>query len=303
MSEEEIPAGGAVDRDDLDGLVESVADHDEELAGDVADLIEITNGMDERLEEKVVRIEELEEEVADLEDRLKRTTADFKNYKKRQEREKERIRERATEDLIERLLEVRDNLERATTEESENLDGLKEGVMMTLEQFDRVLDAEGVEPIDPEPGTDTDPHRHEVMMRTEAAAPEGTIAEVYNKGFAMADSVLRPAQVSVSTGQATADDGESSGSADEAGAETEPEDSTNADSSSEQEDEESEATAVETAEQPESKADEAGEEATENPDEGGDETAKEGVESDEGSPATGDQAAATDDETTDPESN
>lgn len=153
-----------------------------------------------RVEELEEKLDEKEETIQELKDRIRHLQADFENYKKRQQREQERIREQATEKLIERLLDVRDNLDRAL-EEGDDVESLRDGLRMTAQEFDRVLDAEGVTTISPEPGTEVDPTRHEVVFRTEADAPEGTVAELYRPGYAMNDSILRAAQVSVSAGQ------------------------------------------------------------------------------------------------------
>jgi len=138
------------------------------------------------------------ETVEDLESKLKRKQADFQNFKKRQEKRREQEKRRATEDLVERLLDVRDNLVRALeTDEDADIRG---GVEKTLDQFDRVLDAEDVRTVEPDPGTETDPERHEVLMRVESDHPEGAVAALHRPGYETPDRVLRPAQVTVSDG-------------------------------------------------------------------------------------------------------
>ncbi len=72
---------------------------------------------------------------------------------------------------------------------------------MTLREFDRVLADENVSEIDPEPGTETDPQRHEVMMTVDSDQPEGTIADVYTPGYEMGEKVIQNAQVTVSNGE------------------------------------------------------------------------------------------------------
>jgi molecular chaperone GrpE len=143
-------------------------------------------------------IADLRTERDDLESRLKRKQAEFQNYKKRQKKRREKQRARATESIVEELLEVRDNLTRAL-EQDEGTD-IREGVEATFRGLEDVLEGQGVEPIEPDPGTDTDPRRHEVLLRVESDAPEGTIAELHRPGYEMADAVLRPAQVTVSEG-------------------------------------------------------------------------------------------------------
>lgn len=229
--------------DAAERLLARIAEYDETLAEDVRRIIErgaelqeatadLETALDERdedvaalqaevedleaeLDDRETEIDDLEAEVEDLRDRLRRKQADFQNYKKRAERERERIEERATEDLVERLLDVRDNLRRAVEEDDPDVESLLDGVEMTLREFDRVLDDEDVVEIAPELGDEIDPTRHEVMMRADSDQPEDTVADVYAPGYEMAGEVIRPARVTVSTGPAD-DDTDARGEADAA---------------------------------------------------------------------------------------
>jgi molecular chaperone GrpE len=179
-------------------LVDRVADYDEELAEEVGDLADRVAELESELAAADDRLRDREERVEELETNLKRKQADFQNYKKRQEKKRERIKERATEEFVSQIVSVRDNLVRAL-DQDEDAD-IRDGLESTLEEFDRLLNEEGVEVIDPEPGSGTDPQRHEVMMRVESDQPEGTVADVYQPGYEMADRVIRAAQVTVSKG-------------------------------------------------------------------------------------------------------
>ena len=170
-------------------LVDRVADADpKETAREVASLRT-------RVEELESDLREERERADELESKLKRKQADFQNFKKRQQQKTEDARRRATEDLVERLLDVRDNLVRALDQE-EGAD-IRDGVETTLRGFDDVLDDENVETIEPEPGTELDPVHHEVLMRVDSDQPEGTVAALHRPGYEMAGKVLRPAQVTV----------------------------------------------------------------------------------------------------------
>lgn len=149
-------------------------------------------------DELATTVEALEEERDDLTTRLKRTAADFENYKKRQAKRREQLEAEATESLVGRLIDVRDNLKRAIDQETTDIDALKEGMKLTLDEFDRVLDAEGVTEISPQPGETVDPQKHEVMLQVDSDEPPGTVAEVFQAGYALGEKVLRPAQVTVS---------------------------------------------------------------------------------------------------------
>jgi molecular chaperone GrpE len=166
---------------------------------------------EERIAELEERLAERDEEIEDLEARLKRKQADFQNFKKRAEKKRERIQTRATEDLVERLLGVRDDLKRGIEEDHPDVESLRGGVEMVLRNFDRVLEDENVSELDPEPGEEVDPERHEVMMRVDSDQPEDTVAEVFSPGYVMGEKVIRAAKVTVSTGPA---DDEADGSDD-----------------------------------------------------------------------------------------
>lgn len=150
----------------------------------------------ERAAEFELHVQDLEAERDELESKLKRKQADFENYKKRQRKRRQEERERATEDLVTRLFEVRDNLDRAL-ETDEDAD-IRDGVEATCRLLDDVLEAENVSRFEPEPGDDVDPNRHEVLLRVESDRPEGTVDSVHRPGYEMAGKVLRTAQVTVS---------------------------------------------------------------------------------------------------------
>ena len=192
--------GGATEaeQEDAADLAARVEEYDADLAAAVADL-------ESRLGETEAELEAKTERVDELENALARSKADFKNYKKRAKRREEEIRERATEDFVGRIVSVRDNLVRAL-DQDEGAD-IRPGVESTVEEFDRILAEEDVTEIAPEPGSDVDPTRHEVLMRVGADQPEGTVAEVYRPGYEMAGSVLREAQVTVSEGGSGDSDG------------------------------------------------------------------------------------------------
>ena len=172
-----------------EALAAAVAEHDAALAREVA---ELEAELDETREELL----EAEEEVDELTSKLARVKADFSNYKQRAKRKQDEIRERASEQLVERITPVRNDLLRALDQEEGS--DLRPGVESTLEKFDEVLAEEGVEPIAPEPGDEVDPSRHQVMLRVESDRPEGTVHEVYEPGYEMGDRVVSEAKVTVS---------------------------------------------------------------------------------------------------------
>ncbi|QKY19373.1 nucleotide exchange factor GrpE [Halolamina sp. CBA1230] len=190
-AENEVDDGGA---EANDGETEADAAGEEEL--DRSPIERVAEYDEELAEELREERSDYEERIDDLESKLTRKQADFQNFKKRQQKKLEQQQARATEDLVESLLPVRDNLARALEQDGDA--DIREGVEGTLRELDRVLDDEGVERIEPEPGKEPDPERHEVLMRVESDRPAGTIEELYRPGYEMGEKVIRTAQVTVS---------------------------------------------------------------------------------------------------------
>ncbi|WP_459190967.1 nucleotide exchange factor GrpE [Halosimplex sp. J119] len=190
---DETDAGESLDDVEVgEDLVDRIAESDpESVAHELAALRTRVDGLEDQLDAR-------EEELDDVTEKLKRKQAEFQNYKKRMDKRREEEKQRATEDLVTRLLDVRDNLRRAL-DQDEDVD-IRGGVESTLRSFDDVLDQENVDVIEPEPGAEVDPHRHEVLVRVESDQSEGTIAEVHRPGYVMAGKVIREAQVTVSDG-------------------------------------------------------------------------------------------------------
>ncbi len=128
---------------------------------------------------------------------LQRLAADFDNYRKRVLREQDAFAARASARLVERLLPVVDDLERAL-EAAEHHDEAKviEGVRLTRDSLLQTLKAEGLEEIPAEGAFD--PHVHEALLSQPAEDVEpGSIVQVVQRGYRIGDAVIRPARVIV----------------------------------------------------------------------------------------------------------
>ncbi|WP_181687142.1 nucleotide exchange factor GrpE [Halorhabdus salina] len=193
--EDDEPTVASLREELLEEVQDATAD---QLADELAASRLTIENLREETEALTETVADKDAEIEDLTSRLKRKQADFQNFKKRMERKREEEKQRATEDLVSRLLDVRDNLRRAL--EQDDSEALRDGVASTLTQFETELDRENVEPIEPEPGDEVDPEHHEVLARIDADLPEDTIADVHRPGYVMAEKVLRPAQVAVSDG-------------------------------------------------------------------------------------------------------
>ena len=128
-----------------------------------------------------------------------RLQADFDNYKKRQEKKQKEFIEFANAELLNNLLSVVDNLERAlhSIKNSKNPKAIKEGVNNILKEFHNILNKEGVKPIQ-SIGHRFDPYKHEAVMKTEIDKnQEDTVVEEFQKGYYIKSKILRPAIVKV----------------------------------------------------------------------------------------------------------
>ncbi|HDM22302.1 MAG: nucleotide exchange factor GrpE [Methanomicrobia archaeon] len=133
-------------------------------------------------------IKEKDKIIEDNLNQMKKIQADFINYRKRMEKEKEEFIKYANSDLILKLLDVLDNLERA----SESGD---EGIKLIYKQFRSILEKEGLEEIDAT--GKFDPYYHEVIAVENSECEDGTILEVLQKGYMFNNKVLRHAKVKV----------------------------------------------------------------------------------------------------------
>lgn len=153
-------------------------------------------------------LEVAQDEVAMLLGALQREKADFLNYKKRVQREKDDVRLAVSRNWAETILPVLDNLELALQSGGDDAT-LKQGVEMILHEFDRAMGMLGVEAIAAEPGAPFDPDRHEAFGQVpHGAHPPGSIAVVLQRGFSYQGRVLRAARVQVVAQPATAPEGE-----------------------------------------------------------------------------------------------
>ncbi len=163
-------------------------------------------------EQKIVelseKVEALQAERDELNDRVLRKAAEFENYRRRMDREKKRRHEAGMLEVIEPILEVLDDFERSidaaeelqeTQDPESAYESLKGGVEMVFRKFRDTLETLGVEPIEAE-GKPFDEELHEAMMRqpSEDAEP-GTVLQEIRKGYRMDDRVIRHSRVVVAS--------------------------------------------------------------------------------------------------------
>lgn len=139
-------------------------------------------------------------------DRFLRATADLDNYRKRVAREKEELARFTAERVVAALLPALDNLERALDAAQKQGDqaALIEGIQQVHGQFRRTLEEFGLKEVAAHAGHPFDPNLHEaVSQATSAEHPEGHVVEQLQRGYKLADRLLRPARVVVSKGPPT----------------------------------------------------------------------------------------------------
>lgn len=137
----------------------------------------------------------------EMKDRFLRSQADFDNYRKRMQKEREEMAKYASRSLLEKLLPAIDNLERAidSSKQSESFEMLAQGVEMVYRQIMDALREEGAVPLETV-GKPFDPHFHQAVMQEESDQYEsGIVIEEFQKGYMLKDKLIRPAMVKVST--------------------------------------------------------------------------------------------------------
>ena len=145
---------------------------------------------------------ELRQQRDDYYDRLLRKTAEFDNYRKRIERERIQLSEAAAADLLEELLPLVDDMDRALKADAgtEATGPIRRGVELIHKQLIETLRKRGVKPID-SLGADFDPHFHMAVSHEPAEGRrEGEVIEEFRRGYMLGERLLRPAMVKVAKG-------------------------------------------------------------------------------------------------------
>jgi molecular chaperone GrpE len=139
-------------------------------------------------------------EVDELRDRYLRLAAEYDNFRKRTDRERVEARDRAQGQLVEKLLDPLDDLQRVAqlTPEGSTVEAVLEGIRMVERKFIRALEGAGLEAVNPR-GERFDPEVHEALMTTSTdnAEQDDTVGEVFQTGYVFRGSLLRPARVQV----------------------------------------------------------------------------------------------------------
>lgn len=178
-----------------------VAPGSEATGSDPADAVEVTRpegaADDPGAGPEAEELEHVRRERDEYLDTLRRVKAEFDNYRRRSERDRQLASQGATRELVLELLPVVDNLERAVAALGERGGQIVAGVDMVRVQLGELLSARGVAEIEAT-GESFDPQVHEaVATHPSAEHPEGTVVQVVQKGYTHGDAVIRPSRVVV----------------------------------------------------------------------------------------------------------
>ena len=140
--------------------------------------------------------DKFEQQIEELTDRLKRSMAEFDNYRKRTEKEKSSMYIIGAKDIVEKMLPIVDNFERGLAQAPEN-DPFAEGMKMIYKQMMTAFDEMGVKPIETV-GKEFDPNLHNAVMHVEDdSVGENIVVEEFQKGYTYKDFVVRHSMVKV----------------------------------------------------------------------------------------------------------
>ncbi|NYT85406.1 nucleotide exchange factor GrpE [Pollutimonas harenae] len=177
----------------------------EQSATDSSEEQSAAQGIEARTDEEwATLLSETQEKVAQYHDELLRAKAEVENIRRRAQDDVAKARKFGTESFAESLIPVKDSLEAALALTDQTAEAWKEGVEVTLRQINTAFERNQLKDVAPNQGDKFDPHLHQAISSVPSELPEGTIVQLLQKGYTIADRVLRPALVMVSSGQPAA---------------------------------------------------------------------------------------------------
>lgn len=148
-------------------------------------------------EDDAAKAEKLQQALDEAKQQALRLQADFANFRKRSNKEREELSNVITQDILKDMLPILDNFERAMAAETKDVEAFQKGVEMIFTQFQETLKKDGLEYIETA-GKKFDPNFHQAVMRVENPDLEDdTIAQELQKGYMAKGKVLRPSMVQV----------------------------------------------------------------------------------------------------------
>jgi molecular chaperone GrpE len=147
------------------------------------------------------QIAELEAKIADLQDAFMRAKAEGENIRRRAQEDIAKAHKFAVEGFAEAMVPVKDSLEMALKIDTPSIESLKEGVEMTLKQLNSAFEKNRLSEVNPVQGEKLDPMKHQAISMVPAEQEVNTVVTVLQKGYTIADRLLRPALVTVAQGK------------------------------------------------------------------------------------------------------
>ena len=186
----------------MENPFKKAVENNEEIENKEETLAETTESETEETQESTIEEKnEWQEKYETLNNQYIRLAADFDNFRKRQEAERESLLKYGAENTVKKLIEVIDNFDRGikAIETVEDCEKVKECYQLAYKNFNDVLAKIGLEVI-PAEGQEFDPNLHEAVMQTPTdEKPENTIITELQKGYKLGDKVLRASLVNVAT--------------------------------------------------------------------------------------------------------
>lgn len=188
-----------LDNEKIEETVENTEETIEETAettdnAETSDMETAEKTEEETIEDKLLKAEE---QVKEAQDKWLRQLAEFENFRKRTNQEKQGMYNNGVRDTIEKFLPVVDNFERAVAATEDKESSTYKGIEMILKQMLDVMKAMGVEEI-PAEGEPFDPNIHAAVMHVEdESCDDNVVVEVFQKGYKHGDKVIRPSMVKV----------------------------------------------------------------------------------------------------------
>lgn len=144
---------------------------------------------------------QLEAKVLELQDAFMRAKAEGENIRRRAQDDISKAHKFAIESFAESLVPVKDSLEMGLKVETQTVESIKEGVEMTLKQLNAAFEKNRLLEVNPQQGEKLDPTKHQAVSMVPAEQEANTIVTVLQKGYMIADRLLRPALVTVAQGK------------------------------------------------------------------------------------------------------
>lgn len=147
------------------------------------------------------KIAELEAKLAEMHDAFVRAKAEGENIRRRAQEDISKAHKFAVESFAEAMVPVKDSLEMALKVEVPTVESLKEGVEITLKQLNAAFEKNRLAEVNPVQGEKLDPNKHQAISMVPADQEANTVVNVLQKGYMIADRLLRPALVTVAQGK------------------------------------------------------------------------------------------------------